>query len=233
MRPSDENQDNRMHPHIRPNLMSSARRGGIEDSILAKLEREPARRGAGGNGFRLAWYGTAVAVAVVLTAVLAWLTAGAGPAPIEVALRAAPVSAVAELAPPEPVATAVIIDSPPEPPPASVAPAPPPLRLLEPVEARPAPAKVAAAPIKAAPARQAEPRAAAPARARVQATRPATRQAARPARPVNQVRPEPHDDSDVALISAVISHANAHAVPDNGEPSTAPCADDSCRTRAR
>ncbi len=77
MRPPDENQANPTHPHLRPNLMSSARRGGNEDSILAKLEREPARRAAaGGSGLRLAWYGGAVVVALGLTCTLAWLAAG-------------------------------------------------------------------------------------------------------------------------------------------------------------
>lgn len=240
MRPSDENQDNRMHPHMRPNLMSSSRRGGIEDSILAKLEREPSRRSDSGNGLRLAWYGAAVVVAVGLTGVLAWLAAGTGQAPIEMAQLETPRPVLAEPLPaPEPIKTAVIVDSPPEPLSAPIAapiaapvaaPAPP-LRMLEPEQARPVPAKAPPPPVKAAPPRRPEPRAAAPARARAAAARPATRQTARPARTVNPARPEQNDDSDVALISAVIYHANGHAAPEDGEASSGPCADDACRAR--
>lgn len=217
MRPSDENQDNRMHAHLRPNLMSSARRGGHEDSILAKLEREPARRKSAGTGARLAWYGTAAAVALGLTATLAWLAAGAGPAPLEVA-RSDDAPPAAASAPPAPVETALIVDASPEP---VVAP-PPPLRLLEPATVAAAPASTAPPPLKVAPQRRPEPRAAAPARPRAQATQgragAAPRQAARAARTVNPARAgESQDDSDVALISAVIFHANGHAVPDEGE----------------
>ena len=213
MRPSDENQDNRMHAHMRPNLMSSPRRGGHEDSILAKLEREPARRAGAGHGTRLAWYGTAVAVALGLTATLAWLAAGVGPAPLEMAVRDAPAT-IAEPAP-APVERALIVDAAPEPP--APAPAPiPPLRLLEPAAATPIVAR-------AAPPRRPEPRAAAPARPRAQAARPAPRQAARPARTVNPARAgEAQDDSDVALISAVIYHANGHAAPADDEAPTGP-----------
>lgn len=217
MRPSDENQDNRMHAHMRPNLMSSSRRGGREDSILAKLEREPARRTGAGNGTRLAWYGAAVAVAVGLTATLAWLAAGAGPAPLEVARPEAAPAPMADIVP-APVETALIVDAAPAPEPEPVlaaAPAPvPPLRLLEPAVAPPAQAKAAPAPVKTAPVRRPEARAAAPARSRVQAPR----QAARPARTVNPARAgESQDDGDVALISAVIYHANGHAAPPEGE----------------
>lgn len=223
MRSSDENQDNRMHAHMRPNLMSSSRRGGREDSILAKLEREPARRTGPGNGARLAWYGAAVAVAVGLTATLAWLAAGAGPAPLEVARpEAAPVP-MADMAP-APVETAVIVDAAPAPEPVlAAAPAPvPPLRLLEPAAVPSAPAKAAPAPVKAAPPRRMEVRAAAP-RPRAQASRQPARQAARPARTVNPARAgESQDDSDVALISAVIYHANGHAALEEDETPSPP-----------
>ena len=222
MRPSDENQDNRMHAHMRPNLMSSARRGGREDSILAKLEREPARRAGAGHGARLAWYGAAVAVAVGLTATLAWLAAGAGPAPMEVARPDAAPAPMTSMAP-VPVETALIVDTAPQPVPDPVlaaAPAPvPPLRLLEPAAAPAAPAKAAPAPVKTAQARRPEARAAAPARSRVQSPR----QAARQARTVNPARAgEAQDDSDVALISAVIYHANGHAAPAEDESPTPP-----------
>ena len=218
MRPSDENQDNRLHAHMRPNLMSSSRRGGREDSILAKLEREPARRAAAGNGARLAWYGAAVAVAVGLTATLAWLAAGAGPAPLEVARPAAAPTRMADIAR-APVETAAIVDTAPAPDPVlAPAPAPvPPLRLLEPAAVPPA--KAAPTPAKAAPARRPEAHAAVPARPRVQAPR----QAARGPRTVNPARAgESQDDSDVALISAVIYHANGHAAPGESESAPAP-----------
>jgi len=203
-----------MHAHMRPNLMSSSRRGGREDSILAKLEREPARRAGAGNGTRLAWYGAAVAVAVGLTATLAWLAAGAGPAPLEVARPEAAPAPMEEIAP-APVETALIVDTEPEPVLAAAPPPIPPLRLLEPAAAPPAPAKAAPAPVKAAPPpRRPEARAAAPTRPRAQASRPATR----PARTVNPARAgESQDDSDVALISAVIYHANGHATPAEDE----------------
>ena len=218
MRPSDENQDNRMHANMRPNLMSSSRRGGREDSILAKLEREPARRTGAGNGPRLAWYGAAAAVALGLTATLAWLAAGAGPAPLEVARPAAAPAPMA-IASSAPVEAAVIVDAAPEPAPAPAQAAIPPLRLLEPVAAPPAPVKLAPAPAKAAPPRRPEARAAAPARPRTQPTR----QAARQARTVNPARAgEAQDDSDVALISAVIYHANGHAAPEDGEAAPPP-----------
>jgi len=203
-----------MHAHMRPNLMSSSRRGGREDSILAKLEREPARRAGAANGARLAWYGAAVAVAVGLTATLVWLAAGAGPAPLEVT-RPDPAAATMASMAPEPAEAALIVDAAPDP--ARVlaaAPAPiPPLRLLEPAEVAAAPARAAPAPVKAAPPRRTEARAAAP-RPRAQASR----QPARPARMVNPARAgESQDDSDVALISAVIYHANGHAAPAEDE----------------
>lgn len=218
MRPSDENQDNRMHAQMRPNLMSSSRRGGREDSILAKLEREPARRAGTGQGARLAWYGAAVAVAVGLTATLAWLAAGAGPAPLEVARTEAAPAPIAEMAP-APVETAVIVDAAPALEPVLAAAPVPPLRLLEPAAVPVAPVEAAPAPVKAAPARRPEARAAVPARPRAQAPR----QAARPARTVNPARAgESQDDSDVALISAVIYHANGHAAPAEGEAAPPP-----------
>ena len=247
MRPSDENQDNRMHPHLRPNLMSSSRRGGHEDSILAKLERAPARRGAAGNGARLAWYGMAAVLALGLTATLAWLAKGAVPAPLEMA-RTEAVPPAAASAPPAhaPAATALIVDAAPasalapqaapEPVLAPPAPAPvPALRLLEPAATRPAPARLAPAQVKAPPPRRPEPRAGADARLRASAAQgragAAPRQSSRPPRTVDPARPgAAQDDSDVALISAVISHANGHAGPGEGEAPVA-CADGPCRTR--
>ena len=206
MRPSDENQDKRMHAHLRPNLMSSSRRGGHEDSILAKLEREPVHGSGAGYGLRLAWYGAATVLALGLTATLAWLAAGTGPAALEVAQADAPPPAapVAPAAPPAPAATALIVDARPEPP--AAAPIPP-LRLLKPAAVRPEP-------VKAAPPRRLDARPAAPARARPEARRQASRPPPRRARTVNPARAaDAADDSDVALISAVIFHANGHAAP--------------------
>lgn len=73
MRPTDENQSTSM----RPNLISPRRASTSgEDSILAMLERKPARkRGGGVTGARLAWYGAGAAVAMVLTGSLVWLAA--------------------------------------------------------------------------------------------------------------------------------------------------------------
>lgn len=228
MRPPDENQANPTAPHLRPNLMSSARRGGNEDSILAKLEREPARRAGAGDGARLAWYGSAVVLALGMTAMLAWLAAGQieERQPLAIAhADAAPLLLPAET----PAAAAVIVDA------APVATQDvlraatlPPLRLLEPAGARPAQATVAPAPIKAAPPR---PLSRPPARTRPPAPRTASRQPPRAAKATAPVRPgETHNDSDVALISAVIFHANGHAVTD---PDAAPdaCPDDACRPR--
>lgn len=240
MRPSDENQDKRMHAQPRPNLMSSSRRGGHEDSILAKLEREPARRGASGNGARLAWYGSAAVLALGLTATLAWLAAGTGPAPLGVAQSdhaPLPAPSAPPALVPVPAPTALIVDAAPEPALAAAPPAPPPpLRLLEPAVAQAtqaAPARPTPAPPKAAALRRAEPRVATSARPRVQAApgRATPRQAARAARTVNPARPgEAQEDSDIALISAVIYHANGHATPDEAE-APAACTSEPCRTR--
>lgn len=234
MHPSDENQASFKQPGARPNLMSSTRRGGHEDSILARLDGEPGARG--GSGARLAWYGTAALIAVGLTATLAWLAAGTGQPALELA-RGSEVRMVQ----PQPVVTAparvhvapapratartgsaaVIVDAPPasSPDPAPLAPPP-----AVPVPQR-LPAPVAAADT-ADTAKPAPARALTPARARpAPSPRPAPRQAARPARGAN----EASVDSDVALISAVIFHANGHAASQD-DTATA-CADDSCRPR--
>ena len=275
MRPSDENQAASSHDHLRPNLMSSSRRSGHEDSILAKLEREPARRERGRIGKRLAWYGGAALAAVSLTAVLAWLAAGSGPQALEVAhanrSRPAPIGdaltaaapTTQEILQPLPLSdnnSALIVDTAPAQ--ASVqasaqvsaqasaqashlaqtpAPAtPPPLRMLDAAAARPPPAGVtaaltaAAAPARAAatsvPAAKAGARPALP-RARPAPARVAARQANRPARAGNASRSGEHDDSDVALISAVIYHANGHAVGQSDGQNTSSCADEACRAR--
>ena len=228
MRPPDENQANPTAPHLRPNLMSSARRGGNEDSILAKLEREPPRRAGAGDGARLAWYGSAVVLAVGMTVMLAWLAAGQieEPQPLAVAhADAAPLLLPGE----GPVETAVIVDAPPV---ATHdmprAPSLPPLRLLEPAGARPAHVTAAPAPVKATPPR---PVSRPPTRTRAPAPRTTSRQPSRTAKATAPVRPdETRNDSDVALISAVIYHANGHAVPEPGAAADT-CPDDACRPR--
>lgn len=273
MRPSDENQAS-SHPHLRPNLMSSSRRGGHDDSILAKLEREPARRAGGRTGRRLAWYGASALVAVALTATLAWLAAGSGDQVLEVAQatesntsgaagtvtqplqEAQPTTEEVLGLPPEQEAkSALIVDSAPD--------AAPPLRMLDapaarptpapapPVAAPPAPVRVAAAPVPAKrpeprpeprPERRAEPRAEPRAAARLEArpsaarprsasARPPARPSSRSARTINPARTGEHDDSDVALISAVIYHANGHASADGNDENTSNCGDEPCRAR--
>lgn len=233
MQPSDENQASFKQPGARPNLMSSTRRGGHEDSILARLDSDPGPRG--GSGARLAWYGTAGLIAVGLTATLAWLAAGTGQPALELAqageVRVHKPQPVQPIEPRLPVAVppqplpqqgnaAVIVDAPPAavPAPVPAAPATAPLRMLEPAT-RADPPRTAAAPARASP-----PRPAPPSKARPAATKPAPRQASRPARAAETVV-----DSDVALISAVIYHANGHAASQEGD--NAACADESCRAR--
>jgi hypothetical protein len=239
VRPPDENQANPTHPHLRPDLMSSTRRGGNEDSILAKLEREPARRAAaGGSGIRLAWYGGAVVVALALTCTLAWLAAGQEGLPrVEVAhaghlarsmaateepVALAASAKIVDAAPPVPVPTVLAT--------ADLTPDPvPPLRLLKPAAVTRAPVKptrmLAAAERSTATARVAAP-VPVPARTRV----PVPRQAARSAKYAAPARIPETPDSDVALISAVIYHANGHALPDP-EMNPDRCAGDACRPR--
>lgn len=265
MRPSDENQAS-SHPHLRPNLMSSSRRGGHDDSILAKLEREPARRAGSRTGRRLAWYGASALVAVALTATLAWLASGSGDQVLEVAQatesdtssatgtvtqplqKAQPTTEEVLGLPPEQEAkSALIVDSAPD--------AAPPLRMLDapaakptpvtapPVAVPPAPVRVAAAPVPAKrseprPEPRSEPRVAArletrppAARPRSASARPPARPSSRSARTINPARTGEHDDSDVALISAVIYHANGHASADGNDENTSNCGDEPCRAR--
>lgn len=246
MRSSDEHQANPTQPHLRPDLMSSARHGGNEDSILARLEREPARRAApGGAGVRLAWYGGAVLVALGLTGALAWLAAGQDrPHRVEPAHAGIAARAIVADEPAAPPAAAVIVDAAPVPLPVPVpapvaAPAPaagtahvlpppvPPLRLLRPADGGRAPAKpthTAAAPERSA----TKAPAAAPAPFQARASVP--RQAARPTKHAGPARATEAPDSDVALISAIIYHANGHALPDP-EMNPDRCAGDACRPR--
>jgi hypothetical protein len=246
VRSSDEHQANPTQPHLRPDLMSSARHGGNEDSILARLEREPARRTApGGTGVRVAWYGGAVLVALGLTGALAWLAAGQdGPHRVEPAHAAMAARAIVADAPAAPLAAAIIVDAAPAlaaaPMPASVsAPAPavstahvlqppvPPLRLLRPADGVRVPVKPTRT--AAAPERSST-KALTPAPPTFQARATVPRQAARPAKHAGPVRATEPPDSDVALISAVIYHANGHALPDP-EMNPDRCAGDACRPR--
>jgi len=246
VRSSDEHQANPTQPHLRPDLMSSTRRGGNEDSILARLEREPARRAApGGTGVRLAWYGGAVLFALGLTGALAWLAAGQdGPHRVEPAHAGMAARAILADAPAAPLAAAVIVDAAPALAPVATpvaTPAPavstahdlhglppvPPLRLLRPADG----ARVSVKPTRTAtaPERSAA-RALAAAPAPFQARASVPRQAARPAKHAAPVRTTEPPDSDVALISAVIYHANGHALPDP-EMNPDRCAGEPCRPR--
>ena len=240
MRSSDEHQANPTQPHLRPDLMSSARHGGNEDSILARLEREPVRRAApGGTGVRVAWYGGAVLVALGLTGALAWLAAGQdSPHKVQPAHARMAARAIVADEPAAPLAAAIIVDAAPAlatvatPAPAistaHVLPPPvPPLRLLRPADGGRAPAKPTRT--AAAPERSAA-RAVVPAPTTFQARASAPRQAARPAKHAGPVRATEPPDSDVALISAVIYHANGHALPDP-EMNPDRCAGEACRPR--
>jgi outer membrane biosynthesis protein TonB len=259
--------------------MSSSRRSGHEDSILAKLEREPARRAGGRTGMRLVWYGTAALAAVGLTAILALLAADSGTQTVEVAqvsesgpvriggavsqpLQETQSGAQGVPAPVPETTSALIVDAAPDP--------APPLRMLDGPDAKPTPVKVAPVIVPPAPVRVAapvpitkpEPRSEArqeprreprseprqerrpetrsvarsearpaPNRARNVAARAPARQGARTTRTINPARSGEHDDSDVALISAVIYHANGHATGDGSDENTSICADESCRPR--
>lgn len=280
MRPTDENQS----PSMRPNLMSPRRTATSgEDSILAMLEREPARkRKAGTSGIRLAWYGASAMLALALTGTLIWMAAnndGLRPEVQESVLaeaeqaprRSAPVPgdspagaatilqvamAPAAAAPDtQPAGAALIVDQ------APPAEAVPPLRLLKSAPEKPAAEKSMAppratpvSPVPAAVPPRPVAKASAPARLAAPAaaeTRPVPRPAAAPAksrqvvvaksavkpapakapRGVNPARsPEAPVDADVALISAVIVHANGHA-PEGSQMTELLCPNNACQSR--
>jgi len=213
VRPSDENQAASSHPHHRPNLMSSSRRSGHEDSILAKLEREPARRSGGRTGVRLVWYGTAALVALGLTATLALLAADSGTQTVEVAqvsdsglvrIGGAVSQPLQEAQPgtenvPAPVpatTSALIVDA---------APDPAPLRMLVGPDARPTPVKVAPVIVPPAPVRVAV---AAP----VPIKKPEPRREAR-SEPRQERRPETRSVARTEARSAPNRARNAAARP--------------------
>lgn len=264
MRPTDENQSTSM----RPNLMSPRRTATSgEDSILAMLEREPARKRVHGSpGVRLAWYGASAAVVLSLTGTLVWMAAnndglrladeetvlaeataaGGNAAPVHPASAATVLQvAMAPALDAQPAGTAVIVE---QAPPGEAA---PPLRLLKPapgkaateppareqpaaaVRATSSPPAPAAAPVKpvakaSPPARQA----AAPAKPRAvlvaKAVKPVQPKAQRGANPARTA--EAPVDADVALISAVIVHANGHA-PEGSQMTELLCPNDSCQAR--
>lgn len=255
MRPTDENQS----PSMRPNLMSPRRTATSgEDSILAMLEREPARkRKAGTSGIRLAWYGASAMLALALTGTLIWMAANndglrpevqesvlaeaeqaprrSAPAPGDSPAGAATILQVA-MAPAaaapdtQPAGAALIVDQ------APPAEAVPPLRLLKSVPEKPA--AVSPVPATAVPPRpvaKASPpvRPAAPTKPRqVVAAKSAVKPAqAKAQRGVNPARsPEAPVDADVALISAVIVHANGHA-PEGSQMTELLCPNNACQSR--
>lgn len=247
MRPTDENQSTSM----RPNLMSPRRTlASGEDSILAMLEREPARKRAQRpSGARLAWYGAGATVALALTGTLVWMAAnndGLRPGVEETVLaEAAAAGASAAPAHPAGAATVLQVAMAPEAPPAGAAvvvdgappgEAIPPLRLLQPAPEKTA-AKRAAPEPAMAPARAAArtgppPRPAlAPAKPRpvvktaAKALQPKAQRGAQPPR-----APEAPVDADVALISAVIVHANGHA-PEGSQMTELLCPNGACQAR--
>jgi hypothetical protein len=136
------------------------------------------------------------------------------------------------MAPPTP-APAVIVDQ--RPTPEGV----PPLRLLKPPPAAKPPAKAvvtAAPPARPAPVEAKAPARPAPALA---AAKPkpvlAAKNAARPVQPKAQrgaapAKPDAPVDADVALISAVIVHANGHA-PEGSQMTELLCPNGSCQAR--
>jgi hypothetical protein len=220
--------------------MSPSHRAG-EDSILAKLEREPARRHGkpGRGGARVAWYGAGFMVAAGLTATLVWLAADNGnPAPllaraptappVAAPARITPAPLVTTVAPPHPSSAALIVDPPSD---------PPPLRLLTPAPkaAEPVrvpvrtPVRVPATPAK--PGVKAAPRTVAvPPKPKAPAAKPAARPAGKLARAPQPPRQSEQVDSDVALISAVIVYGSGNPEGRREETPEA-CADESCRSR--
>lgn len=232
MRPTDENQ----YGSTRPNLMSSSRRGS-EESILSMLERDSGRSRRWSSG-RMTLYGAAVLVVAGLVGTLAWLARdNPGSQQVEptLVLKPTPMVAMADVTA-VPADThghaegAAIIDSP-EPPPLGTKSAtvsdPPPLMLVTPPDARPAPKASETVPEPAperpaaAPAKPAKPVAAraAPPRARAaEKAAPVARSAARRAPAVKKGKTAERGrvDTDVALISAIISHSGKRT-PEEGE----------------
>lgn len=260
MRPTDENQAESMRPNLMsPKRVRTSGEDSIL-AMLERDPTRKRGTGAGASPTRLAWYGASAAVAIALTGTLVWLAAGndglrpdversmmaAAPPPAPAAARPAPALVQVALAEGPSAArsgsAAVIVDQKPQ---DDV----PPLRLLKPApgttakapappaaaSAKPAPKAVVAAPAPAAvpPARTPAPGAAAAPRPRPvtvarNAARPAQAKAQRPATPARAA--EAPVDPDVALISAVIVHANGHA-PEGSQMTELLCPNDSCQAR--
>lgn len=199
MRPTDENQHS-----TRPNLMSSGRRGGNEESILAMLERD-AGRGAGLRRSRLVVYGAGATVAVGLVVALVWLAREQSASDVIVAAEA-PVAIVAEASPPRPAPhgaeataqqplpqAAMIVDEP-QPPAKAAQQEVPPLVLLTPPQEAEHPSVATASATTAHPAESAQGPAA-----------PDVRTAAAPERPP-EARPAaavtPHSETKRAAKTA-------------------------------
>lgn len=248
MRPSDENQPGSR----RPNLMSAARRGAGENSILAMLDGQSAR--ALSKRFpalpALLAYAAAGTAACALVGILAWLAhegmdrPAVAPEHENVAAAAATGAepAHADSDAPLPAGGAAIVETPP-PEPAVVATRPGAGVAAVPPLVTPAAAAVAVPAIANAdpPARPAASPVVTPAHAAPRSTsarpalayRPAPAPAparggatlARAKRPVATPKAVPVVDVDVALITAIIQHAARPA--DAG----ASCADQSCGPR--
>lgn len=231
MRPTDENQ----YGSTRPNLMSSSRRGS-EESILSMLERDSGRSRRHSAG-RMTLYGAAGLLVVALVGTVAWLARDSGSQQqVEPTLvsRPAPMVAMADVTPAPHESRhaegAAIIDNPEPPPlgPRSAAPQPadpPPLVLVTPqATAAPkaseavqqaAPARLpAAAPAKPARVARAEPARPRPAAKPAAAARsPVRKPAAKKGKPAERDRV----DTDVQLLSAIISHSGKRAPDSEGE----------------
>lgn len=228
MRTSDQNQS----PFMRPNLISSPRRGGLEDSILARLERDPGHHGGATNWLRIAWMGTALLLVATLVGILVWLASDGAKQPSRSPRAMDPyrteLSAMPAAGPGTPhqsVLAALVIDAAPE--------VLPPLRLLEPAPARAAPptqakrppVQVARTPRPTAPVERSRARPTTPKRNEM---RQPSRTPTRSAGPVIFNEVDAADDPDVALISAVIYHANGHATGQVRDRESAACRDASC-----
>jgi len=258
VRPSDENQASLKQPG-RPNLISPSRRNSHEDSILARLDGAPGARShtgarlawygtaaliAVGLTATLAWLaaGTGEPALEMAQAREARTQDGQSAPPADLVRPAIAPLPQPQFAPEQPAA--VIVDAPAAPAGPATAPpstASPPMRLLDPAAGQaapapmpvpmpvpaPAPAPALAADLPAASVKTAPPRAVPGARPRAQPPRPTARV---PARASRAGAGDGADDSDVALILAVIYHANGHAGGD--EAATAACQDDACHTRA-
>jgi hypothetical protein len=260
VRPTDENQAPSMRPNLMS--PKRERTSGEDSILAMLERDPLRKRGTQGAAARLrtACYGAGAVVVLALTGTLVWLAAGndglhpevergvlagsngarqagrdvAPPAPVvQVALaaNAPPAASAAAAASAAPAASAarsgtaaVIVDQRQD--------GLPPLRMLKPAphppERTPAPKPAA----RAAPAPA--PAAAPPARPRPQAiARTAVRPPLKGPRGAAPARPaEAPVDPDVALISAVIVHANGHA-PKDSQMTELLCPNDSCQARPK